>query len=288
MTLPSDDEDEDKKKRPITPPPHTDTPASSTRHGMTGMLSEDDDDDDIDDYDDNNSVMTTPVSESATLGASFRALYQNPQDPSMSPAPPELPLVPPPTAPSPVSMAERLLENYDTQSSLADSSLSESSISSSLINDLDDHHFDDEDTMDSINSCNGSGFLSASSNGSVSEDASDAATASLLDDDSTLTSVSSLPSIGRKSKKMAFHDSVGSLGSMSMSFVSSDDDFLRGEQRVHMSIRAYGKNKKTFRREKKETGDPPITTNADRFCTLVWDCCVYTGVFCCVLLWDSR
>lgn len=229
--MPYDDEDKE-KKQPVAPePPRT---------------------------------VTTPRRSSidATLGSAFREVYRNPQDDSMIPDEQE------PEeqshAPSPQVMEERL-QDYDTQSSLADSSLSGS---------------DGDDS---------SGFLSGSSGGSISEDDSDAATGSILSLDTTLTSLSSLAGEGGGGGKLVGGDekSIESMMSLSLSLASSDDDYM-AHQQVHQSIRAYGSNLGQFRKEK-QSGIPMYRSdNQDRCCTLVWDCCVYTGVFCCVLLWDSR
>ncbi|CAJ1935203.1 unnamed protein product [Cylindrotheca closterium] len=279
--MPQEGEEED-KKRPITPPPPPsqsdvmDDDEDDENDGIMVMPNDDaetvNDETDADaDADNDNpaaagTIMPRRNSETATLGSDFQALYQNPQDPSTIMPEPEEPTY----APSPQAMEERL-QDYDTQSSMADSSLSDSSASS--------------------------GFLTGSSNGSISEDDSDAATASILSIATSITSVSSmegtsLNDIGqnptrRRRKNSYDSNSSGISFSSSSDLASSDGDFV--DPAVHTSIRAYGTGAGKYRKEKNDNGiSTHRTTNGDRLCTLVWDCCVYTGVFCCVLLWDSR
>lgn len=221
------------------------------------------------------------ISDYATLGAAF----SNPQDPSYQP-PPDLAEEDyddddeeeeedlyedeyTAAAPSPEVMEERL-RDYDTQSSVANSSLSGSITTA-----------DDDDYS----------ILSGSSHsGSISEDDSDAATGNFSrGDDSTLSSILSMGGMGmprngpldQSRKSMASWDS-------SASFDSSDDGWAQIPE-GHMSIRVTSMRKqKRLTREKNTVGiSTDRSTHTDMCCTLCWDCCVYTAVFGCVLLFDK-
>lgn len=282
MTEPHDDKDE----RPTTPPPRAASPPPSAERMDDRGNDDDNDENEV------SGVFTTPAhrtAENATLGSSFTSLYQNPQDPNDQPEP-QKSSPSEKSAPSSEFMEERFqdevmedsslqededesmegrLQDYDTQSSLANSSLSDSIT-----------------TVDDLSS----GEYSMSTNSaSISEDDSHAATAaSDRSENSTLSSISfiNLDGSSRRFDMGTQYSGKSSTGSISVSFSDSDDEWVIGAG-MASSVRKADLKQGKLSREKKSAGFQS-SNNMDYLCTCVWDCCVYTMVFGCVLLFDAK